>query len=445
MRRPTAAPRKVTQLCSVLCLVLFVAGGALSAVVVLQEAIVKAEKAIEAKDYTTALALLKEQTAKDPQNYRAWFDIAYAYTMMGERAQAIAAYRKTLEVRPQLTQASLNLGILLLEEKQAAEAAQHLAAVVTARPKDARAQLLYADALASSGDPAKAAEEYRRAIALDAKSYDARYALGRLLVDQKQFAEADQALAKAIELQPANAAARLEMARLWELTGRVEEARRFYSEVAQKEPGNAAVRRRLGALLLAKKQFVEAVAEFEAAARLGPLPPGQAERPVPTEDDWNLARAYAGAKRAEQAIPLLTKLAAADPRNYEARLLLGNMLAGRRDFAAAQKELETAVALRPDLPDAYVDLANALYLQQNFPGTLAVLNRVARLGPETPWLHFLRAITLDKLEQVEPALESYERFLAIAKGQYPDQEFQARQRVKALNLRLEKSGKRRRR
>ncbi len=423
------------QLCTVLLFLLHFAAGALSANPVPQEVILKAEKAIEAKDYATALALLKEQTAKDPKDYRAWFDIAYAYTMMGERGQAIAAYRQTLEIRPQLSQASLNLGILLLEEKQAAEAAKHLAAVVAARPKDARAQSLYADAVAAGGDAAKAAEEYRKVLALDPKSYDAHLSLARVLLDQKQFAEAEQILTRAIELQPLESPARLELARLWELTGRIEEAQRFYSELAQKEPENPAVRRRLGALLLARKQFAKAAEEFEAATRVRPA----------FEDNWNLARAYAGAKRPEQAIPLLTKIVEAEPRNYEARLLLGNMLAARRDFPVAQKELETAVALRPDLPDAYVDLANVFYLQQNFPATVAVLNRVARLGPETPWLYFLRAISLDKLEQVEPALESYEHFLAIAKGQYPDQEFQARQRVKALNRQLEKSGKRRKR
>ncbi len=414
-----------------------------------QEGIVQAEKAIEAKDYATALALLKEQIAKDPQNHRALFNLAYAYTMMGERAQAIEAYRKTLAVRPQLVQASLNLGILLLEaaaeaappakEQQAAEAARRLEAVVAARPNDARTRLLWAGALAGSGATARAAEEYRKIIALDLNSYDAHLALGRLLLDQKQFAEAERQLAKAVELQPADRAARLEMARLWERTGRQEEARQFYAELARKEPGNAAVRRRLGLLLLEKKQFAEAAAEFEAAAQVAPSPQGL------TEDHWNLARAYAGAKQPDKAIPLLTKWAAAEPRNYEVRLLLGSMLAAQRDFPAAQKELEAAVALHPELPDAYVDLANALYLQQNFTGTLMVLDRVARLSAPTPWLHFLRAITLDKLEQVEPALDSYERFLAIAKGQYPDQEFQARQRIKALNLRLEKSGKRRRR
>ncbi len=398
-----------------------------------QEQIVRAEKAIEGKDYAGALTLLRQQVDKDPRDYRAWFDIAYAYTMMGERQQAILAYQKTLEVRPQLTQASMNLGILLLEERRGAEAARHLEAVVAARPKDARAQLLLADAVALSGDKAKALEEYNKAIDLDPKSYEAHYALARLLAERNQLAEAEQQLARALELRPGDLASRLEMARLWERTGRRDDAVRLYAELAQKEPGNAAVRRRLGSLLLEQKQFGQAAAEFEAALRAAPSP----------EDEWNLARAYAGAKQPHQAIPLLRKRAEAEPNNYEAHLLLGSMLTAKRDFPAARKQLEWAAALRPEVPDAYVDLANVLYLQQDFPGTLRVLDRVAQISPPTPWLYFLRAISLDKLDQVEPALESYQRFLAVANGQFPDQEFQARQRSKVLNLRLAKGGRRR--
>ena len=400
-----------------------------------REAVVKAEKALAAKEFAAALPLLKELTAKEPQNDRAWFNLAYTYTMLGEHPEAIAAYRQTLVLRPQFAEASLNLGILLLEQEQAAEAIQHLEAVVAARPKDARGHLLLGDAVEAGGDSGRAAEQYRRALILDPKLPQAHHALGRLLVDLKKFAEAEPHLAQAIQLQPTDTTASLEMARLWELTGRDGEALKFYTELVKREPANVAVRRHLGVLLLANKQYVEAAAQFEAAAQTAPSP----------EDDWNLARAYAGAKRAEQAIPLLGKLAAADPRNYDVRLLLGKMLMSQRNFPAAQQELAAAVALRPDLADAYVDLANVLYLQQNFPATLRVLERVAQLAPETPWLHFLRAISLDKLDYVEPALTSYERFLAISRDKFPNQEFQTRQRIKVLKRRLQRGDRGRKR
>ena len=45
---------------------------------------------------------------------------------------------------------------------------------------------------------------------------------------------------------------------------------------------------------------------------------------------------------------------------------------------------------------------------------------------------------LDKLKQVKPALEAYQKFLALSNGQNPNQEFQARQRSRWLKKELDK-------
>jgi tetratricopeptide (TPR) repeat protein len=400
-----------------------------------QEALAKAEEAINAKDYTRALASLEQLAAKDPKNYRALFDIAYAYTMMGERAKAIEAYRQTLAVRPDLFQANVNLAMLLLEEKQATEAAGLLAPVAAGRPSDAHVQLLLANALAGSGQDTEAAGQYRKVLALDSESPDACLGLGRILARQGQTAEAEQQFARALQLQPGDPATVLEAGRFYEAVGKGEQALRLYTDLAAKQPQNAVVRRRLGELLLHQKRYAEAATELEAAARLAPSP----------QDDWNLARAYAGAKQPAQAVPLLRKVVAANPGDYDARLLLGETLTALREFASARPELEAAARLRPEVPDAWVDLADVLYLQGDLPGTVQMLDRVAATGRKTAKYYFLRAITLDKLEALDEALESYKQFLAVANGAYPDQEFQARQRIKAINLRLEKGWKRRKR
>ena len=50
---------------------------------------------------------------------------------------------------------------------------------------------------------------------------------------------------------------------------------------------------------------------------------------------------------------------------------------------------------------------------------------------------FFRATTLDRLNLRKEALEYYQRFLQVSKTN-PDQEFQARQRVRILELELGK-------
>jgi hypothetical protein len=45
---------------------------------------------------------------------------------------------------------------------------------------------------------------------------------------------------------------------------------------------------------------------------------------------------------------------------------------------------------------------------------------------------------LDKMKDLKPALESYQRFLALSQGQFPNEEFKARQRARILERELSK-------
>ena len=59
-------------------------------------------------------------------------------------------------------------------------------------------------------------------------------------------------------------------------------------------------------------------------------------------------------------------------------------------FAAkpAQAALTQAIRIDPRIPDAYVELANAAYMQQNYQGTVAVLDQMQKTATnvkETPW------------------------------------------------------------
>jgi hypothetical protein len=50
----------------------------------------------------------------------------------------------------------------------------------------------------------------------------------------------------------------------------------------------------------------------------------------------------------------------------------------------------------------------------------------------------VRAIMLDKIKQIKPALENYQKFLALSDGKHADEEFKARQRVRILEKELGK-------
>ena len=56
------------------------------------------------------------------QDYFAHFNLALAYAFLHKDAEGIAEYRKTLELKPALYEAELNLGIMLMKQKEPAEA-----------------------------------------------------------------------------------------------------------------------------------------------------------------------------------------------------------------------------------------------------------------------------------------------------------------------------------
>src|SRR5579862_5845715 len=73
----------------------------------------KAEQLIQKQDYAGAAPLLHKVVEGDPTNYVAWFDLGFAENGLGKTADSIAAYRKSVEAKPDVFESSLNLGLQL--------------------------------------------------------------------------------------------------------------------------------------------------------------------------------------------------------------------------------------------------------------------------------------------------------------------------------------------
>src|SRR5580704_1709854 len=83
-------------------------------------------KALEDRRYQEAADLFTKAVAADPADYAANFNLALAYSLLGKPAEAIPAYKKTLDLKPGLYEAELNLGILLVGQKQPKDAIAYL-------------------------------------------------------------------------------------------------------------------------------------------------------------------------------------------------------------------------------------------------------------------------------------------------------------------------------
>jgi tetratricopeptide (TPR) repeat protein len=375
-------------------------------------------KALDEKRYPEAVQSLTQAIAADPKDYSLHFNLALAYSLMGKNAEAIPEYKKTLELKPDLYQAQLNLGISLLREKQPVEAARYLSSATAANPKEYRTNYYLAAALLGTGDFVKAESAYLAALAIDPKSPDSELGLAHALAGENKLEDAAAHFRKAAQLNPDFHDDLLELAGMYETAKQPEQAISIY----QQFPENPGAQERLGDLLLKAGRAADAIPCFQVAVAKSPTEANRAA----------LAEAYLKNNEPNKAQPVVEQILAADPDNFEIRMLHGRLIRDQRKFPEAATEFERATKLKPDAPQAWSELAGVLVMAENYPPALAALDRVAALHAEKPGHVFLRAIVLDKTRDLKPALESYQRFLQLSQGENPNQEWQAQQRIKTL-------------
>jgi tetratricopeptide (TPR) repeat protein len=280
------------------------------------------------------------------------------------------------------------------------------------------------EAEAAVGANDKAAAAFQSAAALDPKSAPAEFGWARALARQQKVTGAAPHYRQAAALDPTYRDGLIELASLYEKSGQTQEAAALYREL----PGNPEAEKRLSNLQLRSGQYADAIPNLEQAYARESSPANLIA----------LAAAYAITGQTAKALPLLEKAAAAEPANFDVRMMYGRALRDSKQIPAAVAQFNEAVKLKPGDKNAWSDFGAALYAAAQYPQSLAAFDKARELGEDTPGNWFLRAITLDKLQQKKPALEAYRKFLEISRGEHPDQEFQARQRARILQTELEK-------
>jgi tetratricopeptide (TPR) repeat protein len=348
------------------------------------------KKALDARNYQEAVAAFRQAVAADPKDYASHFNLGFAYTMAGQDAEAAQEFKTVLDLHPGVFEAQLNLGISLLRLNRFAEAEAAYRAALSIKADSAAAEEGLAQALARGNKRAEAEPHYRKAAALDLTYRDSL----------------------------------LELAALYEANHQAAEAIAIFHEF----PLDPAAQERMGALLLQSGRSAEAIPPLEFAVAQSATPANR----------LTLAEAYAKEKQLAKAEPLAAAAVAQAPEDDSLRMFYGRLLRDQRKFAEAAAQFQAVTARQPESVQAWNELAGVYLVADKFQDALAAFDRVRALGAETTPDLFFRATAQDHLHQAKDALDSYNRFLAASKGAFPNQEFQARQRVLTLEKELGK-------
>jgi tetratricopeptide (TPR) repeat protein len=396
----------------------------------------QANEALEKHDYPVALKILTSLAEKSPNNAPILYNLALTQDALAETpsqtAEAETTYRKAIIADPNYFDPHLALGLLLArngrlslahtELLQAtklntdnpalkARAYRALARIdQTTNPSAASDELLQAlkispetpeDILLSgelaeaSGDTAAAEAAYRRLLAADPQNHDATAALTHLLLHQQKPDQAETLLTAALAKDPDNPALNVQLVSLYEKQNKPEQA-----------------------LPIAEKLHL-ANPEDLATTRL-------------------LAHLYTRNQLYDKALPLYNSLTAASPQDPTLLDDNADALIHLKRYAEAQTLLQRAVAKpdafpsKEDLGNAASHLAFAASANNDPKATLQALTLRATVLPNSPSSLFLEATARDKLHQNKQATDLYKQFLSVANGKFPDEEWEARHRLIAL-------------
>jgi predicted Zn-dependent protease len=391
------------------------------------EPVASAEADLAKSEWKAAQAKLEPWLAAHPADSRALFDMGYAADAQNRIDDAEGFYRRAVEADPQSFLAHLSLGLLLARQNKLSDARSELAAATSLDPGDA--------------GPAVKARAWRALAQIDRNS---------------DATEASNDLLEALKLSPETPDDTLLAANLADQAGEYAAAETAYRRVLAKNPKSALANAGLAHLLIVRKLYPEAEALVRAALEQTPDDPALTAQ---------LAAVLAAQDKAE-ALPLIQKLHDAHPSDPDITRMLAELLAEAGDPAGSDLLYVGLLAASPNDPSLLIDHGQNLTRQLKFVPAFAAFDKATRLDPanadgwsglafaasrtnqpsitlhaltmrskylpEVPSTYFLWATAYDTLHQKAAAASYYHHFLDSSAGKFPDQEWQARQRIKLL-------------
>jgi tetratricopeptide (TPR) repeat protein len=388
----------------------------------------QAESSIVAKNYAAAAAQLDVWLSAHPADARALFDRGYVADAKGQAAEAESWYRRAIAADPKQFESRLALGLDLAARGDAAGAREQLYAATRLEPNPpnpaAQAQAYRALAqLLRQSDPIGARDALVQALKLTPET-SADTLLAAQIADAAGDADlAEQEYRKLLQEQPGSPQATAGLAHLLIQQQRCADAEPLVSAALQQHPNDPALNAEMAVILNAEGRQADALGILDKLHSLEP-----ANRDVTAM----LADAEFQAGQLAAADALYQQLLASTPGDPDLLDSHGQILIRQQHFAEALAVFEKAAAARPDDADAWSGIAFADSKLGRWTDEIQALSMRSKFAPESPSSLFLRATAYDNLHQSKAAADYYHRFLAAAQGKFPDQEWQARHRLIAL-------------
>jgi len=360
------------------------------------------------KPDTARQTLTKGTPVDTTQAAKTWLSIGATEGKNQRFAESEKAFRKALELNPDLAVAWMGLGMTLRTTGRATEAEEAFRKALKLDQSQAGAWLNLGDMLNERGDKTAAKDAYEKATVAGPSLAPAWFALGVLhFFDQRNMTAAAITFAEAVRLDPANAdawaylgvslvrsgqgekgidalrkaeslnpnseTALQGLALYYGLHGDEERALEYVERGLAINPASPIFWSSKGHGLMKLKRYQEAVQALETAIRLQP----------DFANAWiNLGEAHLRQNQIGKAIGALEKALQLSPTAVDARFYAAQCYAGTRQFDKAQSHMDILIRQAPKVPSTW-SLQTAIYMEQNKKlEALSAYGNLKSLNPE---------------------------------------------------------------
>lgn len=396
-------------------------------------ALQRAEDAIAAGKYEVAVKLLMPLAIADQKDARIFYDLGFAQDALGKDEAAATAYRAAVARSPSDATARVSLGLLLARTGDRAAGEEQLAAAVklpgTAPDIMGRAYRALAQMHVET-KPAQAAEELVAALKLSPETPDDAALAAAIADAQHDDAAAETAYRHAQAMAATDPEVALGYARLLSRQKKHTEAEAVLEPARKAHPDNRALTAEYASQELLLNHTVEVLPLLLQLHNAQPTDAAMARL---------LASAYVANSEAAKAEPIYVALLKADPNDADLQVEWADCLIRQKRSAEAEPILQRVVssdskALPKDVRANAAGMLAFAASKNNEPETTlkALSIRETMISPSAPYT-FLAATAHDTLHHTKQAAEQYRLFLQQARGTFPDQEWQAKQRLQILD------------
>jgi tetratricopeptide (TPR) repeat protein len=295
-----------------------------------------------------AIAEYRKALQINPGYKVAHYNLGIALSDSGKTDEAVAEYRVALRLDPNYAEAHNNLGVALMADNEREDAVVEYSKALAVEPDYAEARYNLGNALLQAGNVDAAITQYRQALEVTPKDARILNNLGIALSIKGDDKGALAQYRKALAANPDFVDAHFDLGVALVKDNRLDEAATEYRQALKLNPNYAKARFGLGKVLLRKGDLEAALACFQKPAAINP----------PTVAIWlNLGDDLLRHEDVEEAIICYRQATEAGPRSAEAYAHFGLALSRKGDRKEAMTAWRQSLAINPDEPDIQNSLA----------------------------------------------------------------------------------------